>query len=187
MSRVFSLTDKAFRPDMLGLARITRDLYSADSPEITEGAKVLRKHIAKQLATKGGARIVYNIKTRKPRGIGGTPSSPGSAPHRQTGRLMKSVIQGKVDTGRRIGVMWFTGPILEHGVDTATSPRFAKRGKTTVKKTTNLRRRLVIKPRPFVMAGVKSAEPELVGVIVKVGGDHLEQAVNQVVFGARRT
>ena len=150
-----------------GLRLLEQDLSGAKSPEIRAAAKALRKHVARVLNTSGGARVVPGgpKNKRKFRAIGGTPSRPGQPPRRQTGNLRKSVRQGPVATGRRIAVMWFTGQILEQGVDTSTTLRSGRRRR----RGGVARRQMRIAARPFMARALANAQSEMVGVVASLG------------------
>lgn len=177
MSGRFSLVAD-LRGATKGLRGLTVDLSGAKSPELLESAKLLRRSIVKTLSVAGGATVVRG-RGRRLRAIGGTPSAPGEAPRKQTGTLAKSVLQGPIDTGRRVGPMWFTGRLLEAGVDTALPKRTERRKprRTTTRGTTNLRRRLVIARRPFMQAALDAVRDQMVGVVASLGETRAQRAV----------
>lgn len=174
MSRAFDLGRSTFRPAALGLSGLARQLYGANSPELAEGAKVLRRSIVKVLSVRGGGRLATSLRTRRRIAIGGTPSRAGEPPRRQAGNLVRSIIQGKVDEGRRIAAMWFTGPLLEQGVNTNLPIRSGRRRRTGGV----AKRRLIIAPRPFMQRAIDAAAPSMVGVMATLGTDHLTQLVD---------
>lgn len=142
MKRVGRLTDPGFKASSLKLQEVARDLYGARSQEIADAAKVLRRTIARVLSVRGAP---------------GNPSSPGEPPHRQEGQLSKSVAQGLVNDGRRVGVFAFYGLWQETGL--------VSRG---------AKHQLTLPPRPFMQRSIDLAKDEMVGVLATVGGKHLE-------------
>lgn len=109
--------------DANGIKQVTRkmnaalaDIGGANSPELKAAAGTLAKSIRKVLSVSGGGTQASSIKTRRRRVIGGRPSTPGQPPHKQTGRLSRSVKHGPVGAGRRVGVLAFYAGFQEEGV-----------------------------------------------------------------------
>lgn len=127
-----------------GVEAQLRSVGAVDSPELIKAATVLTRQIRRVLSVSGS----------------GSPSAPGQAPRKQSGKLAKSVRQGVVGDHRRVAVTRFTAPILEAGVNSSKS----RRGKT---------RRLVIAARPFMQRGLAAAQSEMTAVLVKTAQDRL--------------
>lgn len=139
------------------LERELRSLGGANSPEMREAAKVLKRSIRRVLSTRGG----------------GQPSAPGQPPHRQSGRLAGSVRDGAVGPGRRVAVTWYTAPILEAGIDSSLPLRSGKRRR---RPGGLARRQLKIAARPFLQRSLDAVRDQMPGVIATHMRDRLTEA-----------
>ena len=139
------------------LRTLTQDWTGAKGEEIAEAAKILRGGIARTLSVRGQGRR----------------SQAGEAPKRQVGSLARAVRQGLVADGRRVGPIWFTGPLLEGGVNTSLPSRRARRGKYAGGKGT-----LVIQPRPFMARALESVRDQMTAVMVHLGLVRAEKSAN---------
>ncbi len=153
MSRI-NLVSGDLREATRKLSRISENVHGARSPELAAAAKVLRRSVARQISKSGGGRIAQSIATKRRRVLGAQRSQPGEPPRRQTGRLRRSVIQGVVETGRRVAVMAFTAPLLERGVPDRA-----------------------LAPRPFMQRGLDACRNELTGVVVKANDASVARAM----------
>ena len=75
------------------------DVTGAKTPAMRDSAKVLAKHMRRQVAERGH----------------GEPAAPGEAPHRQVGTLHKSIGYEVVDSVMRVGSGHFTARLQEEG------------------------------------------------------------------------
>jgi len=151
------------------IARRLARLGGANSPVLKGASRALAKTVRRGLPVKGGAGIATSLKSRRLRAIGGTPSAPGEPPRRQTGQLAKSIKEGPVGTGRRVGVLRFTGAMLEEGVNATlggTSARATRGRRGRPRKARAAKRSLTIAPRPFMQRAIDRARPEMVDVMV---------------------
>lgn len=82
---------------------MTRDISGADSEPVKAAATVLQKEWRRLLSNRGG----------------GKPSSPGSPPAKQSGRLQRSIRTAVVQGVRRVGSSDFRSWMTEFGTDQA--------------------------------------------------------------------
>lgn len=144
-----------------GLRRGLADVGHVNSPELKRAAGTLASAIRRKLSVRGGGTVAFTITSRNRRVIGGTPSSPGTPPHAQSQRLMKSVKHGPVGAARRVGVLAFYGAMQEQGVNTSLPIRSGRRrrGGGAAK------RKLVLPRRPFMEAALEAAKPKMLAGI----------------------
>jgi hypothetical protein len=153
--------------DLKGLNKAVReslsDVGGVKSPEMKATAGVLAKHMRRTLSVRGGARIATSLKTRKLTAIGGTPSKAGEPPRRQTSQFAKSVKTGPVGVGWRVGVLRFTGLMLEAGVKAVLGARKirARRGGLRRERAGTVQRSITIPARPYLLKSVDSAKDEM--------------------------
>jgi hypothetical protein len=92
---------KGLRSVNKDLVKMTAVISGANSEPVKQAATVLQKNWRRILNVRGG----------------GKPSSPGTPPRRQSGRLWKSIRQAVVDGVRRVGSGDFVAWMDEFGVD----------------------------------------------------------------------
>lgn len=176
------LTSDAIKAVRQEIDRRLARIGGANSPALKAAARALAKSVRRVLSVKGGARVASSLKSKRLRAIGGTPSAPGEPPRKQTGRLAKSVKEGPVGTGRRVGVLAFTGPLLEAGVHATKGAasarssigrllRSGRRGKS--RKARAASRSLAIAARPFMQRAIDLAQPEMVDVLVTLSAEEV--------------
>lgn len=136
------------------LEKELRSLGGVNSKEMIEARKAVARSWRRVLGTRGSGR----------------PSAPGEAPRRQTGSLVKSVRSGVVRDQGRVVVQWFTGALLEEGVNTSLPIRSRKR------QSRNARRHLVIQARPSAQRAIELVRDQLGGIVATVAGERLERA-----------
>lgn len=158
MSRRLNFLSNDMRTVNKQMRTLTQDWTGAKGEEIAEAAKILRGGIARTLSSRGS-------RTER--------SRPGDPPKRQAGALARSVRQGLVEDGRRVGPVWFTAPMLERGVNTALPSQRSRRGKYARGKGT-----LTIAPRPFMARALESVRDKMTEVVVHRGLIRAEQAAN---------
>ena len=90
--------------------KLTRELSGADSEPVKKSAAVLLKEIRRLLSTPGG----------------GKPSTPGSPPRKQSGRLRKSWRTAVVQGVRRVGSSDFRAWMTEFGTDQMAPRPYAR-------------------------------------------------------------
>lgn len=137
MGRTFDILGD-LRQANRGLRDHLATVGGAKSPEMIGEAIVLRNAWRKVLSVKGAGR----------------PSSPGEAPRRQKGVLARSVAQGIVGTGRRVGLTRFTATILEEGADT-------RRPTASGRRRSKARQGYQIRPRPSAARALEIARPDM--------------------------
>lgn len=133
-----------------------RSLGGVNSKEMIEARKAVARSWRRVLGSRGGGR----------------PSSPGEAPRRQTGSLARSVRSGVVRDQGRVVVQWFTGALLEEGVNTSLPIRSGPRRRRGNK----ARRQMVIAARPSAQRAVDLVKDQLGGIVATVAGERLERA-----------
>lgn len=147
--RSVNLVGRSFSPRVaLGLEGIVTSWTDAKGPEVIESSKALVK----------GLRRVLSVRGR------GRPSAPGRPPHRQTGRLARSVNHGLRGGERVVAITDFKGLFQEEGVETRatlSSGRRRRQGRVA-------RRAVRIPPRPFMQAGFEAARDEMTNTTVAV-------------------
>lgn len=169
---------------------------NARSEPVQESAKVLQKSIKDQVKTrapglrttkKGQLRVGNRDEGRKRHTYSivagdsgrkrwvtqyGTPSSPGSPPHRQSGLLHRSIRRDIVNGAMRVGSNDFTADIHEYGAVIPQRPASSRRGKTqrgrgsdkkggTDKWYKTRSDSIVLPPRPFMRPGFEKAKPQM--------------------------
>lgn len=119
-----------------------------NSAEVKAAAKVLVKHVKRQLGRKGGV------------------SAPGEPPRRQTGRLQKSIASEVRNGVRRVGTGYFTGYILEFGSITGAASADTLGRTQRASRRKSGRKRGAIEPRPFMRPALEAAKEEMGDVTV---------------------
>lgn len=146
------------------LRKLLADVGGANTPETKAAARVLARSIRKVLNTRG-APILGPLRPGQRQRF--TPSRPGEPPHRQRGRLVKSVGYEIVGGVMRIGSNRFTSRILQDGTTGATVGAAVDRsGKRRHKRRTLKRPSVTIAPRPFMEQALKLALPQMEGEYV---------------------
>jgi len=137
-------------------------LGGANSPEMKGMAGVQAKHMRKTVSKSGGARVAQSIKSRRLIAIGGTPSAPGQPPHAQTKQFAKSVKAGIVGTGWRVGMLRFTGLMLEEGVNATRGARKTRKsGRRRGHQSGTVRRTVTIAARHYLIKSIESGKNEM--------------------------
>lgn len=168
-------------------ARVLKQLGRATSPEMIDGAKVLKRAIRRVLGVPGH----------------GKPAPPGEPPRKQSGAMHKSVRSGVVGARQRVAVLDPAAPMQQFGVDTASDgalPRSRRdlftgaardvqrasrraharrqerrnqvarratgRGSGNVVGRASKVRHTTIEPRPFMERALTEADPKMVGTVV---------------------
>jgi len=161
------LTNDVVRQLTQRINRTLREIGRPDSDEMKEAAKLVKGSFRTVLNVRGGGRPAMSLASKRLRAVGGTPSSPGQPPRRQTGQLARSIRDRIAGDVRRVAVVHFTAPLLEGGVDTSlprrsTTPRRGAKGT------------LRIAPRPFAQRALDAVKDKLAGVIATLGGKRLQ-------------
>ena len=138
-----------------GLNVQLKALGQANSIEMREAAKIMKRSFRTVLGQRGGGR----------------PSAPGEAPRKQTGALARSVRDGVVGDVRRVAVTEYTAPILEGGINSALPLRS---GKARRRKAGKARRVLVIAARPFRQRAIDAVANEMADKFAELGVKRLE-------------
>lgn len=143
-----------------GVERALNELGGVRSPEMRAAGNTLARSIRKTLSVRGG----------------GQPSAPGQPPHRQTGRLAKSVKAAPSGDAIKVGPLAFTSLFMEEGVNAVKGDRRTSRGRGSRKRVTTKKRSLVIAARPFMARALDAVKSQMVDVFVTEGRKHLERA-----------
>lgn len=169
-----------------GVERALNELGGVKSPEMRAAGNTLARSIRKTLSVKGGGVLASSLTTHRTYALGGTPSAPGQPPHRQTGRLAKSVKAGPSGDAIKVGPLAFTALFMEEGVQSEQGAtkrhvgRRSRRGRTLAERgkghSTRSKRTIRLAARPFMAKALEAVKSRMVDVFVTEGRKHLERA-----------
>jgi hypothetical protein len=159
-----------------GIERALNELGGVRSPEMRKAGNTLARSIRKTLSVSGGGGLATRLSSRATHVVGGTPSSPGQPPHRQTGHLAKSVKAAPSGDAIKVGPLAFTSLFLEEGVKAVKGETRTSRGRRNRSRVTKKRKTLTIAARPFMAKALAAARDKMVDVFVAEGRKHLERA-----------